>query len=81
MHYELWALDTGNLIDTPESEDEALALVRELLTDGWSAGDLALGVRPDESEPPEVVLPPPLTGAELATRAEASEAAQSSSSS
>jgi hypothetical protein len=69
MHWELWALNTGNLIATPSSEAEALALVRELLAKGWSADDLSLGVE-DEGQPVES-LPTPLEGAELAARARA----------
>ena len=69
MHWELWALSTGNLIATSSSEDEALALVRELLAKGWSADDLSLGLE-DEGRPVES-LAPPLEGAELAARAEA----------
>jgi hypothetical protein len=69
MHWELWALNTGNLIATPATEAEALALVRELLAKGWSADDLSLGVE-DEGRPVES-LPPPLEGAALAAHARA----------
>jgi hypothetical protein len=31
MHYELWTVPAGNMIDDFASEDEALALVRELI--------------------------------------------------
>ena len=55
-------------------------MVRQLLANGWNAEDLALGVSPDEGEPLDIILPPALTGAELAVRAKASEAAQPSSS-
>ena len=44
MYWELWALNSGNLIATPDTEDEALALVRELVSKGWRAEDLSLGV-------------------------------------
>jgi hypothetical protein len=67
MHWELWALDTGNLIATPETEHEALELVHELLGKGWRAEDLSLGVE-DESLPVEK-LPSPLEGEALAARA------------
>jgi len=43
MRYELWGLQPANLIDTFESESEALAEVRGLLDEGWSADDLSLG--------------------------------------
>ena len=67
MHWELWALNTGNLIATPGSEAEVLALVRELLAKGWNVDELSLGME-DESRPVED-LQPPLEGAELAARA------------
>jgi hypothetical protein len=43
MRYELWGLHPANLIDTFESEAEALAEVRGLLAAGWQADDLSLG--------------------------------------
>ena len=43
MRYELWGLHPANLIDTFESEAEALDEVRGLLDAGWSADDLSLG--------------------------------------
>jgi hypothetical protein len=67
MHWELWALNSGNLIATPDTEDEALQLVRELVSKGWRTEDLSLGVE-DEGLPPEV-LPPPLEGDALLARA------------
>jgi hypothetical protein len=69
MHWEVWALDSGNLIDTPATEAEALRLVRELLDNGWRAEDLALALE-DESRPVGE-LPPTLSGVELAARAQA----------
>ena len=39
MRYELWGLHPANLIDTFESEAEALEEVRGLLSAGWSADD------------------------------------------
>ena len=67
MYWELWALNTRNLIATPATEGEALTLVRELLAKGWSADDLSLGLE-DESQPVES-LPLPLEGAALAAHA------------
>ena len=67
MRWELWALNTGNLIATPKTEHDALELVLELLGKGWHAEDLSLGVE-DESLPLEK-LPPPLESEALATRA------------
>lgn len=69
MHYELWATNTGNLIATPNSEEEALALVRELLESGWDAEDLALGLNSDTDVPDLATLPPILEGPELVERA------------
>ena len=68
MHWELWDTDTANLLDASESEAEMLALVRELVAKGWPVGDLSL-IDEDETQPVEA-LPPAVTGAELASRAE-----------
>ena len=43
MRYELWGLHPANLIDTFETEAEALGEVRGLLEAGWHADDLSLG--------------------------------------
>jgi hypothetical protein len=69
MHYEVWALDTRNLIATPPTEAEALALVHELLTAGWDPCDLEIGAVRDDGEHEDVQALPTLTGAELAARA------------
>jgi len=69
MHYEVWAIDAGNLIATFNSESEALALVRELLESGWDAEDLAVGLISDAGDPETMTLPEVLEGAALATRA------------
>jgi len=70
MHYELWALNTGNLIRDYDTEAEALVTVRDLLADGWSPDDLGLHLEFDEGEDgDEAQLPPPLVGAALAARA------------
>jgi hypothetical protein len=42
MYWELWALNTGNLIGTFEHEDEAISIVRELLSQGWDPSDLSI---------------------------------------
>ena len=68
MHWELWSVDTANLVGTFDTEAEGLALVRELVGKGWPAEVLSLMVE-DETVPVEV-LPPAVTGAELARRAE-----------
>lgn len=43
MRYEIWGLHPANLIETFDSESEALEEVRGLLDIGWSADDLSLG--------------------------------------
>jgi hypothetical protein len=71
MHWELWALNAGNLIRDYDTEDSALAMVRDLLADGWSADDLGLGLEFDEGEDgDDARLPPVLYGHALAVRAE-----------
>jgi hypothetical protein len=70
MHWELWALNAGNLIRDYDSEAEALAMVRALLADGWSADDLGLGLEFDDGEEiDDAKLPPALFGGALAARA------------
>jgi hypothetical protein len=70
MHYELWALNTGNLIRDYDTEVEALTMVRELLAVGWSAEDLGLALDFDEGEGgDDASLPPAIRGSELAARA------------
>ena len=78
MHYEIWAIDTANLIATPDTEAEALALVGELIDDGWDAKDLALGIGFGDGETPTSGLPPALLGEELAARARAASSEQES---
>ena len=69
MHYELWALNAGNLIRGYDSEAEALAMARTLLANGWTADDLGLGLEFDDGEEgDDSSLPPTLYGAALAAR-------------
>jgi hypothetical protein len=68
MHYELWGLSAGNRIAAPQTEVEALVLVRELIEDGWDPEDLALALEPDE-ESECAVQHPVIGGAELKARA------------
>ncbi len=69
MHYELWALNTGNLIRDYATEAEALEMVRELLAVGWSVDDLGLTLDFDEGEDgDDAALPPAISGHELASR-------------
>ena len=50
MHWELWALNAGNLIRDFESEDEARAVVCGLLADGWQPADLGVVLEWDDGE-------------------------------
>jgi hypothetical protein len=67
MQWELWAVDTANLIGALDSEAEALDLVRELLAKGWDAANLMLIF--DDQRLRVEDLPPAISGAELAQRA------------
>ena len=68
MRWELWDIESGNLVGGRDSEADALALVRDLIRRGWPVGALSLLVE-DEAVPDED-LPTPVTGEELARRAE-----------
>ena len=50
MHYELWGLHPANLIASTATEQEALGIVRELLSQDWTADELSLGLAPDAGE-------------------------------
>ncbi len=52
MHYELWDVQTGNIINTYRTEAAALAVVRELLdANGQAYGEaLALGRADDRGK-------------------------------
>ena len=67
MHYELWALNTGNLIADYETEAEVLATARDLLANGWNPDDLGVRLEWDDGEEgDDNRLPPALFGASLA---------------
>jgi hypothetical protein len=70
MHWELWDNDTANLVDTFETEDEALQGVRDLLAVNTPdyVEELSLGAMYDEGESPDVELPPVLNGEILKAR-------------
>lgn len=68
MHWELWSVDTANLVGTFDTEAEGLALVRELVGKGWPIEALSLMVE-DEGVPVEN-LPPAMAGGDLMRRAE-----------
>ena len=67
MHWELWDIETANLVGTFDTEAAGLIVVRELVGKGWPIGALSLMVE-DEAVPSEN-LPPGVTGDELARRA------------
>lgn len=58
MHWELWALNVGNLIGDFDTEAEALAVARTLIDDGWSVDDLGLGLEWDDGEEGDDALLP-----------------------
>jgi uncharacterized protein (DUF433 family) len=67
MHYELWALNTGNLMSDYDTEAEVLTTVRDLLANGWAAKDLGVRLEWDDGdEGDDDQLPPVLYGASLA---------------
>jgi hypothetical protein len=73
MHYELWDATTSNVIAVVQTEDEGLALVRRLLSDGWAPQHLTFGLDFDEGEEgDDSTLPGVLYGNALAARANAS---------
>ena len=72
MHYELWDLETANLIGEYDAENEALYSVRRFLASGWDAERLALGKEFDDDDVgDDELLGPTVSGADLAALAEA----------
>jgi len=67
MQYEVWELRSRNLVGVYDDEQDAVALVRRLLLDGWSADDLILGCEDELFNVED--LPPSLTGSTLVARA------------
>jgi len=66
MHYELWHVPSGNLVNTFERETEALAAVRRAFElDGREAGEaFALGTEDRRGRSRQIAI-----GAELLARA------------
>jgi hypothetical protein len=66
MHYELWTVPNGNIVDDFASEGEALALVREMIagTPTDAADSLLLTLVRDDGSGVTIA-----TGAALAARA------------
>ena len=50
IYYELWEYRTRNIVNTYETETEALAMVRDLLANGWCPDELGLGWGDTEDE-------------------------------
>ena len=69
MLWEVWAIPTSNLIAAEETEAEALAVVRALLSEGWKPAELVLIL--DDPALADEDLPPGITGDDLCRRAEA----------
>ena len=67
MVWELWDIETGNMIGFRDTEAEALALVRNLVDKGWPIA--ALSLLADDDDLLVEALPPAVTGDELARRA------------
>ena len=59
MHWELWALNAGNLIAGFESDEEALVLARQMISEGWNADDLGICLEWDDGEEGDDALLPP----------------------
>lgn len=68
MRYELWGHRPANLLAEFDTEEEGLAFVQALLADGWSPGNLSLGIELGPDDPNDLELPPVLSGDELAAR-------------
>ena len=67
-YWELWDVDSGNLVADFDTESDGLALVRELIGKGWNASNLSLAFEDPDIDVDD--LPPGITGHELARRAE-----------
>lgn len=68
IYYELWEYRTSNLVNTYDTEAEALADVRALLAQGWQPEQLGLGWGDTENEERGGAI---AEGQELAERAQA----------
>jgi hypothetical protein len=66
----LWDTKSANVIDMFQTDTDGLAMVRRLLSAGWDAEHLSLGLDFDEGgEGDDESLPPVIYGADLAERA------------
>ena len=67
MHFELWDLETRNLVGEYDTEEEALEDVRRALAAGWPVEHLALGKEfGDDDIGDDELLGPTVSGVELA---------------
>jgi len=67
MIWEVWDIETGNMVGFRDTEAEALALVRDLVDKGWPMAALSL-LADDESLTADS-LPPAVSGDDLARKA------------
>ena len=68
-YWEIWDLRSRNVLADAASEPEALAIVREIVSEGSRYSDLLVML--DDPDLDVEDLPPGVTGEELARRAEA----------
>lgn len=67
MRWELWDVESGNIVGERDSEAEAFAMVRSLIALGWPVH--ALSLLPEDETIPDEQLPPAVSGEDLARRA------------
>lgn len=70
-YWEIWDLPSRNELADSESEQEALAIVREIVGEGATYADLSLLF--DDPELDVESLPPPVTGDDLVRRVQLAE--------
>ena len=68
MLWEVWDVETGNIVGFRDTEAEALALVRDLVDKGWPMA--ALSLLADDESLSVYSLPPAVSGDELARKAD-----------
>jgi hypothetical protein len=81
MHWELWDTETGNLVGDYDSEDDALAVVRNALRRLGPAAiaSLALGAQHDDERGIDDDLPPVVQGQDLVARVQRGPSGQAAS--
>jgi hypothetical protein len=67
VYWEIWDIESGNMVGHRDTEAEALALVRDLIGRGWPIA--ALSLMPEDESLEVEMLPPAISGDELARRA------------